>query len=142
MDFSLYSKYKPMIKIIINNEEVIKRGRFKMGLRKIKGMSSAISISKIKKRSLIIKNWILKGTRFRDKGSNPHSNGEDFSRSWKVFFEIVKFNKINKIEMKILSINNRNRGIIYIKYWIKYFNWKLNVIIFILYKLKFILVNL
>lgn len=62
------------------------------------GINIVISISKIKKINLIIKKWILKGGWVKDSGSNPHSNGDIFSRSWKVFFEI-----------KIL-INNRIRG--------------------------------
>lgn len=89
-----------------------------------------ISISKIKKISLIIKNWILNGIRFKDKGSNPHSKGEIFSRSWKVFFEIIKFNKINKNEIKILNLSRIIKEIIYINDYFKYFNWKLNVIIY------------
>lgn len=74
-----------------------------------------ISISKIKNIRLIIKNWILRGNRFRERGSNPHSNGEDFSRFWYIFFEIIKFNKINKNEIKVLNINKISRVIIYIK---------------------------
>lgn len=87
---------------------------FKFGVNKIKGISKVISMSKIKKINLIIKNWILKGTRFKDRGSKPHSKGEDFSRSWNDFFEIIKFSKIKKNEIKILIINNSNKEIIYI----------------------------
>lgn len=115
---------------MINSEEVNKRGKFKIGLKKISGIRRVISISKIKKMSLIIKNWTLKGIRLEDIGSNPHSNGEDFSRFWNIFFEIIKFNKINKIGINILNIDNRISEIIYIKIYIKYFNWKLNVIIY------------
>lgn len=61
-----------------------------------------ISISKIKKINLIIKKWILKGGCEKDNGSNPHSNGDIFSRSWKVFFEIKIL-----INIRIKGKNNR-----------------------------------
>lgn len=112
IDFSLYSRYNPKIKIIINIKEVNKRDRVGFILKKIRGIRRVISISKIKKIRLIIKNWILKGMRFNDNGSNPHSKGDAFSRSWKVFFEIIKFSKINKIEIIILNI--KSKKIIYI----------------------------
>lgn len=32
-------------------------------------------------------------------GSNPHSKGDVFSRSWNDFFEISKFRIINNIEI-------------------------------------------
>ena len=74
--------------------------------KKIKGINRVISISKIRKISLIKKNWILKGRRFLEIGSNPHSKGEIFSRSWKDFFEIKKFNiiKILEIERRMIKI--------------------------------------
>lgn len=98
----------------INSKEVNKSDRLRVDLRKIRGISRTISISKIKKISLIRKNWILKGIRFRDSGSNPHSNGEDFSRFWSIFFDIRKFNNINKNEILILNIDKINKEIIYI----------------------------
>lgn len=45
------------------------------------GNSKVISISKIKNISLIEKKWIENLTRGFEKGSNPHSKEEDFSRS-------------------------------------------------------------
>lgn len=73
------------------------------------------------------------GIRAKDLGSNPHSNGEHFSRSRNDFFEIN-----NEINIKILAIvimikdiNNINI-IIYIKI-IKLFDWKSNILN-ILYK--------
>lgn len=48
---------------------------------KIIGRINAISTSKIKKIIVIKKNRREKGKREDDLGSNPHSNGEDFSRS-------------------------------------------------------------
>lgn len=46
-----------------------------------------------------------KGNRDEQNGSNPHSNGDDFSRSLIFFFEKIIF-KINKIdEINIKNIN-------------------------------------
>lgn len=53
------------------------------------GNNRVISTSKIKKITAIKKNCKEKGIRADDFGSNPHSNGDLFSRSMKVFFEIV-----------------------------------------------------
>lgn len=68
------------------------------------GTNNVISTSKIKKINLIKKKWILKGGRLFDIGSNPHSNGEAFSRSWGVFLDIKKFIIIKMIEI-IIKIN-------------------------------------
>lgn len=64
------------------------------------------------------------------KGSNPHSNGEVFSREKINFFEIIKL-VISKIQEKVSTkkIGIRIIIIIYIKFF-KYFNWKLNVIFY------------
>lgn len=63
--------------------------------RIIRGIKREISISKIRKISLIRKNWILKGKRFKAAGSNPHSKGDIFSRLLmsEDFFENIMFNK-------------------------------------------------
>lgn len=45
-------------------------------------------MSKIKKINLIKKNWILNGIRDLEIGSNPHSNGDIFSRFFDNFIEI------------------------------------------------------
>lgn len=81
-----------------------------------KGIRREISISKIKKISLIIKKWTLKGGRALVRGSKPHSNGDIFSRSLKDFLEIIKFKRrrsagIKKKGIKIIG----NCKIIYIK---------------------------
>lgn len=68
------------------------------------GKINAISTSKIKKIIVIKKNRKENGNRDEDFGSNPHSNGDLFSRSIKPFFDkieakiitIVVINKINK----------------------------------------------
>lgn len=63
----------------------IKEVKIVIGLKylviKIRGIRSVISMSKIRKISLIIKKWVLKGSRFFEIGSNPHSKGDVFSRS-------------------------------------------------------------
>jgi hypothetical protein len=51
------------------------------------GRIRAISTSKIRKIIVIRKNRIEKGNRDEFIGSNPHSNGEVFSRSFIVFFD-------------------------------------------------------
>lgn len=60
------------------------------------GRINAISTSKIKKIIAIKKNRIEKGRREEEIGSNPHSNGEAFSRSIVLFFD--------NIDAKILTI--------------------------------------
>lgn len=76
-----------------------------------------ISTSKIKKIIVIIKNCKEKGNREEVCGSNPHSNGEYFSRSVFFFFEIMIEIKINMQVIKKISIAIINRGeIIYINF--------------------------
>lgn len=76
-----------------------------------RGRIRAISISKIKKIILIMKNRKEKGRREDEKGSNPHSKGDLFSRSWKCFLlkRVEENNTINLIineikEMMIIFI--------------------------------------
>lgn len=64
------------------------------------GNNKAISISKIRKITAIKKNWILNGIRVEFIGSNPHSNGEFFSRSINLFFD-----KILAKDIVIIAIN-------------------------------------
>lgn len=63
-------------------------------------------MSKIIKIILIKKKWTLKGVRLFEIGSNPHSNGDIFSRSDIDFFEIKKLinNKIEEIIIMIIVI--------------------------------------
>lgn len=58
---------------------------FRLVIKGINGIRIEISISKIRNISLIKKNWILKGIRELDIGSNPHSNDEIFSRFFNIF---------------------------------------------------------
>lgn len=93
--------------------QFIKFDLFKIG---IMGKISVISTSKIKKIIVIKKNRIEKGIREEFIGSNPHSKGEIFSRSNKVFFEIKteifitiwlinKINNTSKVNIKIIYTN-------------------------------------
>lgn len=100
---------------------------------KIIGRIRAISTSKIKKIIVIRKNRRENGRRDDDLGSNPHSNGDDFSRSIRVFFDKIEaINIVNtaikkiiiliiKIDKIIYTINNRP------------YDWKSNIL-FILYR--------
>lgn len=63
------------------------------------GKIRAISTSKIKKIIVIKKNRKENGSRAEDLGSNPHSKGEDFSRSVKVFFDKIEASNITIIEI-------------------------------------------
>ena len=65
----------------------------------IMGRRRVISTSKIKKITAIRKNRNENGIRAVDVGSNPHSNGDAFSRSITVFFD-----KIDAIIMIIVVI--------------------------------------
>lgn len=81
----------------------------------------------------IKKNRKEKGRRAELLGSNPHSKGEDFSRSIIAFFDniearIITILLIKKINIDIIKI----KKIIYTKIFRPY-NWKL-FILFILYK--------
>ena len=62
------------------------------------GSSSAISTSKIMKITAIRKNRDEKGIRAEFFGSNPHSNGDLFSRSSLFFFEIRVANIITAVD--------------------------------------------
>lgn len=68
------------------------------------GKIKAISTSKIKKIIVIKKKCKEKGIRADDLGSNPHSNGEHFSRSMNDFFE--RINDKNIIILEIIKIKN------------------------------------
>lgn len=68
-----------------------------------KGNKIAISTSKIKKITAIKKKRKEKGKRGEQKGSNPHSKGEDFSRSKIIFLERFLANSmINKAKKRII----------------------------------------
>lgn len=71
------------------------------------GRSKVISTSKIKKITAIRKNRSEKGIRAVSNGLNPHSNGEDFSRSLFVFIPIIAASII--ITWVIIMIMARNK---------------------------------
>lgn len=71
-------------------------------IMEIIGINKAISTSKIKKITAIKKNWILKGSRAEFMGSNPHSNGEFFSRSMKDFLDRILANNITMMDRAII----------------------------------------
>ena len=106
---------------------------FEICIIRIRGMSSVISTSKIRKMTAIKKNCNEKGIRADDLGSNPHSKGDLFSRSEKVFFEI-KFAIIITI-IVIIKIVIEIKNVIMIIYanLFRSFDWK-SKIIFILQK--------
>lgn len=82
----------------------------------------------------IKKNRIEKGSRDELNGSNPHSNGELFSRSMITFFDSDEAKNITIVEIIITNIIRKL--IINIIYIINYklYDWK-SYILFILYKL-------
>lgn len=92
-----HSWYSPINKIIIKMIEVIVQiNKLENLIIIIIGKINAISTSKIRKIIVIKKNRKENGSREDDFGSNPHSNGDLFSRSTRVFFL--------KIEAKIITI--------------------------------------
>ena len=90
--------------------------RFDDFIVKIIGKIKAISTSKIKKIMAIKKNRIEKGKREEFIGLNPHSNGDNFSRS-EIFFLLKILDKpitIKEITKIMIAIFNKLK-IIYIK---------------------------
>ena len=75
------------------------------------GSRSVISTSKIRKIIAIKKNRREKGSRADPFGSNPHSNGEFFSRSLIVFFEIIEEIAITTVD----KIRARDTNIVTIR---------------------------
>jgi hypothetical protein len=97
------------------------------------GKIKAISTSKIKKIIAIRKNRIEKGNREEFIGLNPHSKGDNFSRSIIFFFDKIEDSNITTNAI----INNKKQIInkliiIYIKIF-KLYDWK-SYILIILYK--------
>lgn len=68
----------------IRKREVPKRADGSIGVSSIRGVGSSrtISMSKTRKMTARRKNRRENGVRAEFFGSNPHSNGESFSRSW------------------------------------------------------------
>jgi hypothetical protein len=81
----------------------------------IRGIGNNRTISKSKIRKIIVnkKKWRENGIRAEFIGSNPHSKGEDFSRSFEERVEIIivinpRQLAINKIIKKIRNLININ----------------------------------
>ena len=92
------------------------------------GIIRIISISKIKNINVIKKNWIENGRRGLDIGLNPHSNGVIFFRFfWIIFVNIMLIMIITVGIIMNTAFIVTIVKIIYIL--LKFFNWKLNVII-------------
>lgn len=87
-----------------------------------------ISTSKIKNTIAIKKNRNEKGSRADPLGSNPHSNGEFFSRSLMVFLEIRE--EIIIIRVDRISVRQMNAVVIRITSLVNYnpFGWKPNIL--------------
>lgn len=132
--FWFHSWYKPIKRIKIKkNLILVQKIKFTNLNRGIIGKISAISTSKIKKITVIKKKCNENGIRAEDFGSNPHSNGEHFSRSINDFFDKIIDKNIIIFEINIIIIKIFvNKIIIYIKI-IKLFDWKSNILN-ILYK--------
>ena len=77
-----------------------------------KGSKRVISTSKIRKITAIKKNRSEKGNRADPLGSNPHSNGEFFSRSVIVFFANKDAKIITKDLMTRVRIIEKSNTII------------------------------
>jgi hypothetical protein len=85
------------------------------------GKIKAISTSKIKKIIAIKKNRIEKGIREEDRGLNPHSKGDNFSRSFFFFFANIEDIIITKKEINIMIILKiKILKIIYIKFFLNF----------------------
>lgn len=96
------------------------------------GIRRTISTSKIKKMIPIKKNCKENGRRALVLGSNPHSNGEFFSLSENVFFDVRL--RIERIKIIIKADIKNNKKIIIIIYTkFRFFDWNSNII-FILCK--------
>lgn len=101
---------------IKNNLVIVQFIKFDVLIIIIIGNKRAISTSKIKKIIAIKKNRNEKGNREEFIGSNPHSNGEHFSRSNKVFFDNKVANIITTIVIiKIINVIADSINIIYTK---------------------------
>jgi len=95
------------------------------------GRRSVISTSKIRKITAIKKKRREKGSRAVPLGSNPHSNGEFFSRSEIVFFESKEAIIITTIEMtKIIRIATDKIIIIFSKILLSPVGWKPTILVY------------
>ena len=101
-------------------------------IKGIIGIIRIISISKIKNIRVIIKNWIENGSRGLVIGLNPHSNGV-------IFLRFLWINFVNNVFAKMITVGIKMKIrfiiiiVIIIYILLKFFNWKLNVIVYTIY---------
>jgi hypothetical protein len=115
---------------ISRNADLIVNHDFMLDVYIVIGMgnSSAISTSKIIKITAIRKNRDEKGSRAEFFGSNPHSNGDLFSRSSFIFFDNSVVNTImaddnNRVIIAVVIIIM----IIYLVFH-KFLDWKSSIL--------------
>lgn len=118
-------------------EVIVHINKFEKFIIKIIGKINAISTSKIKKIIVIKKNFKEKGIREEDIGSNPHSNGDLFSRSEYLFLDKIVASIITTIDNKII-INDIKviEKIIYIIKINKPYDWKSYILLYYINKLS------
>lgn len=92
------------------------------------GSRSAISTSKIMKITAIRKNRDEKGSRAEFFGSNPHSNGDLFSRSSFIFFEISVVNTIMAADNRMVTIAAVTIIVITYLAFHKFLDWKSSIL--------------
>lgn len=94
------------------------------------GRIKAISTSKIKKIIVIRKNRMEKGNREEFIGSNPHSKGDVFSRSFKDFLERIDAKYITTIAMIKIIIDIIYKVIITYTKIFRPYDWKSNILLY------------
>jgi len=92
------------------------------------GNKSAISTSKIMKITAIRKNCDEKGSHAEFFGSNPHSNGDLFSHSSLIFFEISVVNTITVADNKMVTVAVVIIIIITYLVFHKFLDWKSSIL--------------
>ena len=94
----------------------------------VMGNRRAISTSKIRKITAIRKNRSENGIRADELGSNPHSKGDLFSRSIKVFFDRNEANTIMRVTMISVNIKVVRTKLIIYFIFNESSNWKSDII--------------
>lgn len=95
-----------------------------------RGSRMAISTSNTRKMIAIRKNCSENGSRADDIGSNPHSNGEDFSRSAIVFFDKVDANVITKEDNAMINAAMADIELITYTIYYRPYDWKSYILIY------------
>lgn len=117
--FWFHSWYNPIRSIIIKKNLVLNQ-IIKLVILNVEiiGKINTISTSKIRKIVEIKKKCNENGIRAKHLGSNPHSNGEHFSRSSNDFFDRINEIIISRLEIRIINKDNIIKIIIiYINYY-------------------------